>query len=148
MPVGTVPLSAWSLPDVAPTPPPPAILADRIDPQTGDYASLTKTWGVVDGAVIQTARTKRNTGAAARNHGHEYQKIRYVQPSTALELEAAGRAALAHLVREGVLQVTRVRTVVADGESGNDWAESFLEYRDLLSGEIKRLPLGENGEPT
>lgn len=133
----TLPLSAWQLAQLGPTPQPIPIRADCIDYRTGEFASLTRDLSPGDGAMIQTFRTRRDSGAAARTHGHRFDRVRHVQPQSAVELETEARRAAEHLVRQGVVELERV--VV---ELGEDWAEPRVEYRDLSTSRPGVFPPG------
>lgn len=131
----SLPLSAWDLVELGPSPKPIPIRADRIDPDTGEFLSLTRDRDITSAAVIHTFRTKRDSGAAARTHGHRLDSIRYVEERSKVRLEAEMRSAVAHLERQGLLAVERVRVAL-----GDDWAEPELVYRDLLTQERRSYP--------
>lgn len=133
----TLPLSAWELAQLGPTPEPIPIRADCIDYRTGEFASLTRDLSPGDGAMIQSFRTRRDSGAAARAHGQRFAEVRYAQPESAVALEAEARRAAEHLVRQGVVEIQNVRV-----KSGEDWAEPTIEYRDLSTGRPGMFPPG------
>lgn len=133
----TLPLSAWELAQLGPTPEPIPIRADCIDYRTGEFASLTRDLSPGDGAMIQSFRTRRDSGAAARAHGQRFADVRYAQPESAVALEAEARRASEHLVRQGLVEVESVKVEIAD-----DLAEPRIAYRDLSTGRPGVYPPG------
>jgi hypothetical protein len=69
-PAGTVPFSAFIPHPYTPAGAPPVILADAIDPYTGEFSSLEDSYDPADGAVVVTCRTKRGSGGAVMEIGH------------------------------------------------------------------------------
>ena len=116
LPPVTTPLSGWVPNPEDPAEPPPAILADWIDPQTGDFASLLQSLDPIDAAVAFAFEVERDSGAAVQGVGHRFRSIRYVGPETPDLVASVAREAVSALVDEGLvdLEATRVETSGAD----------------------------------
>lgn len=129
-PAGTSPASAYEIPTYAVLPP-PAILADLIDPLTGDYASLTRSANLADAFIIEAVRLERGSGAAARDLGHRFREITHVDGNGPEVVESMARQALEPAREAGVAQLVRV-TVAPSAEDPSE-LDTLLEYRDLLA---------------
>ena len=106
---------------------PPGILADAIDPETGEYLSLTRGFDPTDAAVLTALRTIRATGSAVENVGHRFVDMELVGPDSPSFLEQEAR-------RAGVL-VVRLETGIYQPEAiglyrklGYEVRNSFGDY--------------------
>lgn len=124
-----------------PEEPPAAIEADLLDPQTREFLSLEDSADPIDAHVQYTFGIKRGSGAAVRAVGHRFDEARHVSPELPIELDALTREAVQHLESQGLLRTEKVEIRAADGEAGDDWAESHYHYRDLTTGEVASRPL-------
>ncbi len=130
-PAGTSPASAYELQEYVPQLPPPAILADMIDPLTGEYASLTASANLADAFVIEAVRIERGSGAAVRDLGHRFREITHVDGSGPQVVDSMARQALEPARQAGVVQLVRV-SVSPNAEDPAE-LDTLLEYRDLLA---------------
>jgi hypothetical protein len=130
-PAGTSPASAYELTAYAPQVPPPAILADKIDPLTGEFASLTLSDNLADAFLIDAVRIERGSGAAARDLGNRFREITHVDGSGPQVVESMARQALEPAREAGVVQLVRV-TVTPNAEDPAE-LDTLIEYRDLLA---------------
>lgn len=128
---GTSPASAYELQDYAPQLPPPAILADLIDPVTGDFASLTRSANLADAFLIEAVRIERGSGAAVRDLGNRFREITHVDGSGPEVVESMARQALEPAREAGVVQLVRV-TVTPNADDPSE-LDTVIEYRDLLA---------------
>jgi hypothetical protein len=105
---------------------PPIILADAIDPATGEFTSLERGLDPIDGAVLLTCSVKRSSGAAIIDVGHRFHEIRYVAPDVKVLAESAVRECVQHLTRAGLIELRKILTEV-DGDS----AATAFEYHNI-----------------
>lgn len=111
--------------------PAPAILADRIDPETGDFESLFTGRPLADAFALEALTVQRGTGAAVRDLGNRFRELTHVEAGTAELIEGMAQEAFADAERAGVAQLTRV-SVTEDPSDGSQ-LDTVLEYRDLLA---------------
>jgi hypothetical protein len=132
-PAGTTPASAFLLADLIEQKSPPAILADAIDPVTGEFLSLTKSARLADGFAIEALRVQRATGAAARDVGNRYREITHVEEDAIEQLDSMTREAFAPAELAGVAELSRVQVKKDDGDPSALFV--YIDYRDLLAPE-------------
>jgi|SRR5690349_10952505 len=142
-PASTSPASAYDLEGFAEQLRPPAILADLIDPVTGDFRSLLRGAPLADAFAVEALRVQRGTGAAVRDTGNRFREITHVEPSAAEVVESMTREAFADAERAGVAQL---ETVTIDVDAGDpSQLNATITWRDLLAppGEdsLRRLTL-------
>lgn len=127
---GLSPASAYVLTGEFDPQQPVAILADMIDPATGDFASLEDSASIADGMAVVALTIQRGTGAAVLNTGHRLRDITHVDNDAGITAESLVREAFAPARAAGVLELVRV---ASDADAG-DGAQinSFVEYTDLL----------------
>ena len=130
-PAGTSPASAYDVVDYPEQLPPEAILADAIDPITGDYSSLITGDGLADAMMIEAILIQRGTGAAARDVGNRFRELTHIEPAVSVLVESMAREAVLPAEEAGVVRLVRV----ASEPNLDDPAQldTFLEYRDLLA---------------
>ena len=107
---------------------PPGILADAIDPQTGEYLSILKGFDPIDAQVLDAMKIKRGSGAAVRNDGQRFADIENVDDSTSALVDAEARRALSRLVENSDIKIQRVDPVA---DPNDDYANVAVEYRNL-----------------
>lgn len=135
-PAGVSP-AGFFVPGVAVVSPerPPALLADAIDPVTGELTSLFTAPHPVD-ATIQTAfRTRQGSGAAVQDVGHRYDRIRKKTERTARELRDEAERILKPLVEREDVAIERIEEDV-EGQ-GFDGAAQLIRYRNRVAGTAK-----------
>lgn len=79
---------------------PSPLLADNIDPETNDFASLFTGMNVIDSQVIVAVTYVRGTGAAITEDGIKFTS-RKIDASTKREVTADVKTALGRLIRNG-----------------------------------------------
>jgi hypothetical protein len=129
-PGGVSPASDPYLDVLAPQAPPPAILADRIDPVTGDFESLFVGRPLADAFAIDALRVQRGTGAAVRDLGNRFREITHVEDDAAELVESMTAEAFAAAEVAGVARLVQV-TVGVDAADPSQ-LETVVEYRALL----------------
>ena len=109
----------------------PAILADKIDPDTGDFLSIVEGWGIVDGAVIHAMRVERGTGASVRETGNRFKTVRHVEEQNAELLESLAEEALRPLIDQGMARLDGFAAETEEGDGTQQNTE--LQYVDLVT---------------
>jgi hypothetical protein len=130
-PAGITPASAFVVASYPPQEPPTAILADRINPLTGEFESLLEGRGLADAMLIQALRVQRGTGAAVRDVGNRFREITHIDGRGLEVITSMVREAAGHAERAGVVRVVRV-TVEPDASDPSE-LNAAVEYKDLLA---------------
>ena len=112
-------------------PKPPTILADYLDPETGDFASMIRTLDPVDAQVLIALSVKRGSGAAVTADGNELYKIKKILPSCARDVEAAVRNSLSRLVSNRDIDPP---TVSVEVNKGSQSVEALISWYNRRSG--------------
>lgn len=132
-PAGTTPASAFELVDQIEDKGPPVILADAIDPVTGEFLSLTKSARLADAFAVEALRVQRGTGAAARDVGNRYRELTHVEEDAVEQLLSMTREAFEPAEQAGVAELVRVQVKADDGDPSTLFV--YIDYRDLLAPE-------------
>jgi hypothetical protein len=130
-PAGLSPASAPSVEDIARQVPPPAILADKIDPLTGDFASLFVGRSLADAFAIEALRVQRATGAAVRDLGNRFREITHVEDDAPELVESMAFEAFRDAENAGVARLVQVTVATDPGDPAQ--LATVVEYRDLLA---------------
>jgi plasmid stability protein len=121
-PAGTTPLSAYTPPRPGALLPPPAILADRVDPITRDISSLLEGEDPTDAALQWAFTIRQGSGAALGDLGHRLHTIRKATDGSSVQAADEARRVLRRFVQRG-----DVRDVdVAAGVVGSSTATSAV----------------------
>lgn len=111
---------------------PVPILADFVDPTTGEIMNLLQSHVVSDGLVIEAYRVKRNSGEVVRNVGNTIREVRDTDAPALAELRSRAVLPIRELEREGIVRLDGF-DLVAD----EDTVEVSLEYVDLTQAETR-----------
>jgi hypothetical protein len=130
-PAGVTPASAFSLTQHAVSEPPPAILADAIDPATGEYLSITESATIADGLVVHLLRTQRGSGAAVLEFGQRFRELTHVTSESPETVESMVREALRPASDAGVVRFKQIAAEVDPGDGSQ--LNAGIEYTDLLA---------------
>ena len=130
-PASTSPASAYELAEIIARKAPPVILADKIDPVTGEFESLVEGRGLADAFAIEAIRVQRGTGASVRDTGNRFRRLRHIESNAPELIESMVREAFADGERAGVVQLVNV-TVERDADDSAQ-VNTVIEYRDLLA---------------
>lgn len=130
-PAGVTPASAFSLTQQAVTEPPPAILADMIDPATGEFLSIVDSATIADGLVVHLLRTQRGTGAAVLRTGQRFRELTHVTKGSPEVVESMVREALRPATDAGVVAFRSIEAEV-DAQDGSQ-VNAGIDYLDLLA---------------
>ncbi len=110
---------------------PVPILADPIDPKTGEYLSLEDSASIAQGLVVTLLRTERDSGAAVLGFGQRFRSIRNVTSQAPELAESIAREALEPARAAGVLQLSAVAAAV--NPSDGTQVDTSIDYLDLLA---------------
>jgi hypothetical protein len=113
-------------------PNPSPLLADNIDPETNDFASLFTGMNVIDAQVIVACTYRRGTGAAILEDGISLTS-RKITASTKREIEADVRIALGRLIRNADIRLVSVDFGEDDEgiDPGNQTTNFLVKYVNL-----------------
>jgi hypothetical protein len=113
-------------------PNPSPLLADNIDPETNDFASLFTGMNVIDAQVIVAVTFIRGTGAAITEDGIKFTS-RKMTTSINKEIEADVRIALGRLIKNGDIRLESVSYGDNDEgiDHGNQTANVLISYVNL-----------------
>ncbi len=129
-PAGVTPASAFSLTQHADAEPPPAILADSIDPATGEYLSLVDSASIADGLVVHLLRTQRGSGASVLEFGQRYRELTHVTSESPETVESMTREAMRPASDAGIARFEQIEAEVDDDRTQ---LNTGIQYTDLLA---------------
>jgi len=120
---------------------PPGILADPIDPATGEFLSIERGFDPTDAAVLTALTVKRGSGSAVTDVGQRYQDLQRVDGTASQFIVAETERALSKLVDTKQITLEAVTPVL-----GDDWAEARVVFRNVPRGQRRdpQLPLGRS----
>lgn len=130
-PAGSGPAAAFDVQAFPVQLEPPAILADRIDPMTGDFASLLHGRPLADAFAIEALLVQRGTGAAVMDTGNRFRELSHVDDDAVELVESMTREAFTDAERAGVARLVGVSVTVDETDPAQ--LNTMLEYRDLLA---------------
>jgi hypothetical protein len=118
---------------------PIAMLADPIDPATGELLSIERGFDPTDAAVINAVRTVRGSGSAVEDVGHQFGSATHITPKLEISLREEARLALENLTSSKQIVMQEVSVQTEDTEAG-----VLLVYENVAKGERRELglPLG------
>lgn len=109
---------------------PVPILADYIDPDTGDIIRLNEGRMPIDAAIIEGIRVDRGTGAAVLEVGQTLRKVRHTDETSLAEIPTRARDGVEELERQGLVRFESV--VGPDLNPKDESSASYTAYiRDL-----------------
>lgn len=129
-PAGSTPASAYGVDTSAAPEPPVAILADPVD-LGGEWLSLLKSAKIADGMVREALAIERATGAAVRDLGQRFRKLRHIEDQTEEVVDAMVREAFAAAIESGA--VALVSVLVETDSVDPSQLNAAVEYRDRLA---------------
>ena len=130
-PAGVTPASAFALQQHAVSEPPPAILADMIDPATGEYLSIVDSATIADGLVVHLLRTQRGTGAAVLQTGQRFRELTHVTTESPELVESMVREALRPASDAGIVAFEQIEAEAEDQDGSQ--LNAGIQYTDLLA---------------
>ncbi len=126
---GATPLGAYDLrPDPRRLRPVP-ILAEWVDPDTGDITMLNQTRTPVDGAIIEGLRVDRGSGSAVMDVGQTLRKVRHTDDSSLGEIPERARDGVRELERLGLIRFEKpLRVTLLPGGDGVDFEGECIDF--------------------
>lgn len=79
-PAGTTPIGAFLIPVPPEDPGNFGVLADAIDPDTGEYLSILSGFDPLDAWVMQQFMVTRGSGSAVLEHGKDFSDVTHQTP--------------------------------------------------------------------
>lgn len=119
------PLSSFTPPVVGALQRPPLILADQIDPTTGDLSSLTEGNDPTSAAIQWQFTVREGTGIALGTGGHRLHKIRKATDGAQIQIQDEGKRVMRKF--EDTQQVENV--TVKGATVGSTTATAALEIQ-------------------
>ena len=123
-PVGVSPASFGAPVEFVSPSKPPAILADDIDPATGELRSILRGIHPVDAHVITALRTERGSGVSVMATGQRFRDVRKIDDSFPRRIQDECELALATLIARGDIRLEKI-AVVEDSDTGHLYFEYF-----------------------
>jgi len=128
-----------ALPSVGTQAAPPVILADYIDPETRDFASMLYTLDQIDAQVIIAITTKRGSGAAVRDVGHKLHNLKKIKDSIKTDITAEIKTATKKLVTNGDITLKPIDFTSID--RGNQQVDFVVSWYNRRSGTLSSVRL-------
>lgn len=123
-PVGVSPASYGAPTEFVSPAKPPAILADDIDPATGELRSILRGIHPVDAHVITALRTKRGSGVSVMATGQRFDDVRKIDDAFPRRIQDECERALSTLIDRGDIRLEKI-AVIEDGDTGHLYFEYF-----------------------
>ena len=135
-PAGVSAAGTYTLVEFATPARPAAVLADSIDPSTGEYRSILTGAHPVDAAVVTRIRTLRSSGVSVRSVGHRFDRVRKIDESYETSIRYEAEQVFADLVTRGDIRVDQIKL-----ETVGDTGSIFFYYTNLRTGTSAKLRL-------
>lgn len=107
---------------------PPGILADAIDPTTGEYLSISKGMDPIDAQMILALSVKRASGASVSEDGQTFFEIKKIDESTPSLIEARTRNSTKRLTERGDVAFAALAPFA---DSASQSGSVAIQYRNL-----------------
>lgn len=117
------------------------ILADPIDPLTGEYLSLFRGFDPTDAAMLTAFRTKRGTGSAVANVGQRFSDAKKIDPYLEPFLREEVRLASKDIVDAGDATIDSVTL----NEVGGTAVELYVKWQNVARQKQQAAALPLNG---
>lgn len=118
---------------------PVAILADNIDPATGEIASLTTRVHPVDAAFAEAFRVRKDSGAATGAVGQKLYAIAMKGDSLEREIRDEINRIAKPFVDRRDIDITAVIVDTDDARQGFDGAGALIKYTNRLTAKPEEL---------
>jgi hypothetical protein len=122
--------------------PPSSLLADKINPLTHDFESLSEGRDPIEAQVLIALSIVRNSGAAVIGVGNRLHEIRKILPSIQNDLDSKVREALKLLIKKRDIRYLGIDLSIND--PGNQTVEAIVKWVNLRAfdhGQIRRTSL-------
>lgn len=114
-----------------------ALLADWIDPTTGELVTLRRAPHPVDAAIAWQFTAVRRTGAAVMEQGQRFKDTRKAEVGAELRLRYEVEQLVAPFVSAGDIRVRKIEVHV--GVEARDTAAIYFAYTNLHTGKDEDL---------
>ena len=111
--------------------PPSPLLADNIDPQTGDFASLFVGIDPIDAQVINAVKIVRGSGASVTEDGMRLVDIRKIKDDTEDDIRNEVRRALSRLIQNQDIRFSGTKFDYI--EKGSQFIQIRVQWVNLRS---------------
>lgn len=128
MPVVTAPAGLFVSQKFADPRKPPGILADAIDPKTGEYLSISKGMDPIDSQVIVALTVVRASGSAVTDDGQTFSEIRKIDGSTGTLIGSRAKLALKRLTENRDIGIQQL---ASQANPDDESAALALQYKNL-----------------
>lgn len=132
-----------SVPPASPSsalPRPPIVIADVIDPATGNAVSFLAGADPVEAAVQWQFTVRRGSGAALGDNGHELHTITKATPQAPMQLEDEARRVASKFVARGQLANLEVTATITEESTATGIIEASAT--NVLAERATTLTLG------
>lgn len=140
VPPAGLPLSAFTPSPVSTLGPPPPILAERIDPTTGEVLSILEGEDPTDAALLWQLRVRQGSGAALGDNGNRLHLITKATEGAPIQIADEGRRVTDKFRARGDVD----EVVVTGSTPGGSTAIKALvvQYRNTHTAAKRGLPIG------
>lgn len=135
-PAGVSPLGFFAPVEFVGPSKPPAILADYIDPKTGDFASVLRGMHPVDSQVVTRVRTRRGSGASVRDVGNLFHTFELVDEHAPQQAKFEAQRMLDDLVVRGDITIDDVRAAELNPGDGVALVLFYTNNRTKQPGKV------------
>ena len=121
--------------------PPSSLLAEQIDPETGDYASLFEGVDPIEAQGLNALRIRRGSGAAVMDVGNRFHLIRKIDETIEKQIDSLTREALGRLIANGDIRYLGIDMEVLD--PGNNTVVVKAKWQNLraMDGQARSTPI-------
>jgi hypothetical protein len=116
---------------------PPALLADDLDPETGEIRTLFSAPHPADAAMEWNFRVKKSSGAAVRSAGHRFDRVENKGASEETELKHEANLVLQPFIAGRHIKVELMR-VDTEGV-GFDGSAMLIKYCNRHTSSVEEL---------
>ncbi len=116
---------------------PPALLADNIDPKTGEFRSIFTAPHYVDAAIVTQFRTRRGSGAAVQNDGQALDEVKKNDANAPDAIRHEINRVLKPFVVRGDIEIRKID--VEAGETFGIQGSALVEYLNLRTRRIETV---------
>ncbi len=110
---------------------PPAILADAIDPATGEFISLAQGYDPIDAYILTQESLVRGSGSAVEDEGRDFSDVTHISDSHERILKQEVRRPLKALLEERRIEILELSVTSPDDNA----YEAKLRYRHVATGQ-------------
>ena len=131
----------WGVAPPAQLAPPSPLLAEQIDPETGDYISLFDGVDPIEAQVLNALRIRRGSGASVMDVGNRFHLIRKIDETIGKQIDSLTREALGRLIANRDIRYLGIDVEVLD--PGNSTVVVKARWQNLraMDGQARSTPI-------